>query len=184
MSVASQKTMSAEEFLAWEERQELAYEFDGCEPHAMTGGTLNHAAIQAALIRAVGNRLSGSPCRVFGSHLKIVVDGSIRYPDAMVLCKAVDGKLTVVHDPVVVFEIVSPSTERVDRFVKSAEYRSTPSIQAYVMLQQDFIGATVFRRAGDVWTADTYGAGATMDLSPIGIDLPIDELYEGLDLAT
>ena len=183
MSTALSRGITVAEFLAWEERQELRHEFDGYEPHAMTGGTLNHAAIQATLIRVIGNRLSGSACRVFGSHLKISVDGSIRYPDAMVLCTAVDGKATVVDNPVVVFEIVSPSTERVDRIVKSAEYRSTPSVQAYVMLQQDFIGATVFRRTGELWTADTYGESATIGLLAIAIDLPIDEVYEGLDLS-
>ena len=183
MSVAL-RGMTVMEFLAWEERQELRYEFDGFEPHAMTGGTVNHAAIQAMLIRVVGNRLAGSACRVFGSHLKISVDGSIRYPDAIVVCTPAAGKATVVDDPVVVFEIVSPSTERVDRIVKSAEYRNTPSVQAYVLLQQDFMGATVFRRAGDIWTADTYGEGETLGLAPIGIELQIDELYEGLDLST
>ena len=184
MSVALRSGMTVAEFLAWEERQELRFEFDGFEPHAMTGGTLNHAAIQASLIRIVGNRLAGSGCRVFGSHLKAAVDGSIRYPDAMVVCTRADGKATVIEDPVVVFEIVSPSIERVDRIVKSAEYRNTASVQAYVMLQQDFIGATVFRRTGDLWAADTYGEGATIALPAIGIDLPIDELYEGLDLST
>ncbi len=182
MSIALRSGMTMAEFLAWEERQELLYEFDGHEPHAMTGGTLNHAAIQAALITSLSNRLRDSACRVFGSHLKVSVDGSIRYPDAMVLCTRGGGKATVVDDPVVVFEIVSPSTERVDRIVKNAEYRNTPSVQAYVLLQQDFIGATVFRRAGDLWTADTYGEGATIDVSAIGIGLPINELYEGLDL--
>ncbi len=184
MSIALRSGMTMAEFLAWEERQELRYEFDGVQAHAMTGGSLNHAAIQVMLITALANRLRGSPCRVFGSHLKMSVTGSIRYPDAMVLCTTQDGKATVVNDPVVVFEIVSPSTERVDRIVKSGEYRNTPSIQAYVMLQQDFVGAMVFRRAGDIWVADTYGPGTTLPLPVIGIELALDELYEGLDLPT
>lgn len=177
-----ERGMTLAEFLDWEERQELRFEFDGVQPEAMADVTINHAAIQVRLITAVGNRLRGCHGQIFGSNLKVMVNGSIRYPDAMILCTPGNGKATVIDDPVVVFEIVSPSTERVDRIVKSAEYRETPSIQAYVMLQQDFVGATVFRRAGEIWVAETYGAGAVVTLPGAAIDLPLDEAYEGLDL--
>ena len=65
------KPMTLAEFLAWEERQELTYEFDGGRPVARAGGTTDHAFIQANVIMAVGNRLRGGPCRVAGGHLKI-----------------------------------------------------------------------------------------------------------------
>ena len=63
MNVALRKAMSREEFLAWQEQQELRYEYDGFAAVAMTGETLNHAAIQASLIAAVHTRLRGKPCR-------------------------------------------------------------------------------------------------------------------------
>ena len=66
MNAPLRKPMSLEEFLDWEQRQELRYEFDGFAPVAMTGGTFEHAIIQANLIRALGNRLHGRPCRVVG----------------------------------------------------------------------------------------------------------------------
>jgi Uma2 family endonuclease len=78
--------MSLEAFLAWEERQELRHEFDGFQPIAMTGGTSEHLAIQRNLIVALGTRLRGKPCQAHGSKLKIAVAGSIRYPDAFVVC--------------------------------------------------------------------------------------------------
>ena len=78
MSVAMRKPMTLEEFLAWEEGQELRWEFDGFAPVAMTGGTVEQGLIQANLIRALGNRLHGGPCRVLGSHVKIAVAGSIK----------------------------------------------------------------------------------------------------------
>lgn len=107
MDVALRKPMSLAEFLAWEERQELRYEFDGFEPVAMTGGTSEHSAIQRNLIMAVGNRLRGKPCQVHGSELKIAVAGSIRYPDAFVVCSPIPRGTTVVTDPVVVFEVLT-----------------------------------------------------------------------------
>jgi Uma2 family endonuclease len=75
--------MTLAEFLAWEERQELRYEFDGFAPVAMTGGTRAHETIHVNLLIALGNRLRGGPCRAYGSDLKIEVAGRIRYPDAL-----------------------------------------------------------------------------------------------------
>ena len=85
MTVALRKPMSLDAFVAWEERQALRYEFDGYQPVAMTGGTVEQGLIQANIIRQVGNRLSGTPCRILGSHVKVLVAGSVRYPDAFVV---------------------------------------------------------------------------------------------------
>ena len=150
MNLALRKPMTLAEFLAWEERQPLRYEFDGIGPVAMTGGTVGHAGIQANVASALRTRLRGHPCRFYGSDLKIqVAGGHIRYPDGMVVCSPVDRKATVVHDPVVVFEVLSPSTAANDRIVKAREYQATPSILRYVMLEQDSVGATVYARAGE-----------------------------------
>jgi Uma2 family endonuclease len=86
----------------------------------------------------------------------------------------------VVTDPVVVFEVLSPSTASIDHFVKNQEYRDTPSIQRYVILEQDFIGATVFARAGDDWVGHVLGANAVVAMPEIGIEVPLTEFYEGV----
>lgn len=183
MNVALRRPMTVIDFLDWEARQGAKFEFDGIDVQAMTGGTWNHAAVQANLITALRNRLKGTSCQAFGSELKILVDGSVRYPDAFITCTAADRSATVAPDPVVVFEVVSPSTERIDRLVKNDEYRRTPSIQAYVILQPDFVGATMFQRTSNDWVGHVFGPGATLALPGVGIDLPLDELYEGLDLS-
>ena len=118
MNVALRRPMSLDDFLDWEERQELRYEFDGFQPVAMTGGTSEHSAIQRNLIIALANRLRAKPCQVHGSELKIAVAGSIRYPDAFVVCSSIPRGTTVVTDPVVVFEVLSSSTSTTDRIVK------------------------------------------------------------------
>ena len=183
MDVALRKSMSVAEFLAWEERQELRFEFDGFEPIAMTGGTVEQGLIQANIIRSVGNRLQGKPCRVFGSHVKIAVAGSIRYPDAFVMCSPMVRGATVVTDPVVVFEVLSPSTATTDRIIKNQEYRDTPSIQRYVMLEQDQQAATVFARAGDDWVGHVMSGDVLLAMPEIGIEVPLAELYEGVEFA-
>ncbi len=181
MNLAVHEPMTLAQFLAWEERQPLRYEFDGAYPAARTTGTIGHSLIQTNLAAALGGRLRGKLCRFYGSNLKIqVADGHIRYPDGTVVCSRVDRKATVVHDPVVVFEVLSPSTAANDRIDKAREYLATPSIQRYVMLEQDDVGATVYARAGDAWTHDILIAGSILVLPEIGLELPLAELYEGI----
>ena len=138
MNLTVRKPMTLAEFLAWEERQEQRYEFDGSEPVAMAGGSLAHAAIQRNLALALGTRLRGKPCQFFGSDLKIqAAENSSRYPDGMVICSGLDPALKIVRNPVVIFEVLSPSTAAADRIVKAREYQATPSVQRYVMLEQE-----------------------------------------------
>lgn len=172
--------MTVEEFLAWEQRQELQWEFDGFAPVAMTGGTVEQGLIQANLISAIGNRLRGGTCRVLGSDVKIAVAGSIRYPYAFVICSPMPRGTTVITEPVVVFEILSPSTASIDHIVKNQEYRDTPSIRRYVMLEQDRQGATIFSRDGNDWVGHVVAGDAMLSMPEIGIELPLAELYDGV----
>jgi Uma2 family endonuclease len=183
MNIAMRRPMTLEEFLAWEDRQELRYEFDGFQPIAMTGGTAAHAGIQANLIAALITRLRGKPCRAFGSELKIAVAGRIRYPDAFVICTPVPNGAKVVSEPVVVFEVLSDSTAREDLFSKNAEYRATPSIQRYVILEQTQAAAVVFSRKGEDWVSEVVTDEGVLSMQEIGIAVPLAELYADIDLS-
>jgi Uma2 family endonuclease len=184
MNIAMRRPMTVEQFLAWEERQDLRHEFDGFQPVAMAGGTAALSAIQRNLIIALGTRLRGKPCQAHGSDLKILVDGRIRYPDAFVVCTPVAPKTTLVTDPVVVFEVLSESTSHDDLVVKNAEYRACPSIRRYVTLEQTHAGALVFARKGDDFVAEPLaGDGAVLRLPEFGIDIPLAEFYAGVPLA-
>ncbi|WP_284947082.1 Uma2 family endonuclease [Acidisoma cladoniae] len=182
MNVALRTGITIDQFLAWEHRQELRYEFDGFQPVAMPGGTEAHAGIQRNLIIALGTRLRGQPCRPYGSELKIEVAGRIRYPDAFVICTPVPPRSTVVQDPVVVFEILSAGTAHTDVVTKNAEYRATPSIQRYVILTQTDAGATVFSRKGEDWVAEIVQADDVLRLNEIGIEIPLAEIYADIAL--
>ena len=184
MNIAIRKPMTVDQFLAWEEGQELRFEFDGFQPIAMAGGTAAHSAIQTNLIVALGVRLRGRPCRPHGSELKIEVAGRIRYPEAFVVCTPVPPRSMVVADPVVVFELVIYGTANDDLVVKNAEYRATPSIQRYVVLQQTHAGAIVFARKGEDWVTELVsGEEAVLRMPEIGIEIPLAELYADVDLA-
>jgi Uma2 family endonuclease len=183
MSVAQNRSMSMAEFLEWEERQETKYEFDGFEPVAMVGVTWAHGAIQLNILTALNIRLRGRPCRPQGSDVKIEVAGRIRYPDAFVVCSPRSSNDKVVTDPVVIFEILSEGTYRRDRITKNEEYRQTPSVQRYVMLEQDEPAATVFAREGDRWVGTLHKGDAVLAMPEIGIEVPLAEFYEGVEFA-
>ena len=176
--------MTLDEFLAWERRQELRYEFDGAQPVAMTGGTVEHSEIATNLVEALRRRLGGKPCRAFRGDLKILVAGRIRYPDATVTCSPVPRGTDVIPEPVVVFEVLSASTAATDRIEKNEEYRLTPSIRRYVMLEQARRAATVFSRMGDDWAGHVLMGDAVLAMPEIGVDLPLAEAYAGIEFAT
>jgi Uma2 family endonuclease len=182
MNRAVRKAMTVDQFLVWEERQELRYEFDGLQPIAMTGGTAAHAAIQRNLIYALTRRLQDTPCQPYGSELKIRVADRIRYPEAFVVCTPVPPRTKVVTDPVVVFEVVSESSVTTDFVTKNAEYRATASVRRYVVLQQTKAAAAVFSRKGDDWVTDLLaGEDAVLQMPEIGIDIPLSEIYRRVE---
>lgn len=125
-SMAQRKSITLDEFLAWERRQELRYEFDGSAPVAMTGGTLNHSAIATRLVNRLEARI-GARCRAYRGDVKTLAAGRVRYPDAAVTWSPIDGQSDILPNPVVVFEVLSSSTASVDRTTKNAEYAATPS---------------------------------------------------------
>jgi len=182
MTARPDGTMTVETFLAWERQQELRYEFDGFAPVAMTGGSIEHSFIGTNLVRALEDRLRGKPCRAIRGDVKVLAAGRVRYPDAMVTCSPIPRGSDTVPNPVVVFEIISPSTAATDRITKNNEYRLTPSIQRYVMLEQTHMAATVFARAGDDWVGHVMTGDVSLAMPEIGIEVPLAALYDGVEL--
>ncbi len=170
------KPLTLDEFLAWERTQPVRYEFDGTQPVAMTGGTIAADRVARRLLRALDRRLM-PPCEAFGEKVKVLTPtGRVRYPDVKVACGEFDPSSNQV-DPLVVFEVLSPTTEMTDRRVKSAEYASMPSVMAYVLLAQDRPAATVLRRLSDWRPEDIEGPDAMLDLPEIGVAFQLAELH-------
>lgn len=182
MSNAARRPMTVDEFLHWEEQQTGRWEFDGFAPRAMVGGTGEHSQISGNIYAKLLDKLRGSPCRVYGSDAKIRVAGRIRYPDAFVACTPVPRGTTVFTEPVVVFEVLSEGTSRVDRTDKLMEYRDTPSVQRYILLEQDRVAATVWSRGPAGWTGQFLHADAALSMPEIGAEVPLAAFYDSVDL--
>ncbi len=182
MSQLQHKPMTAAEFLVWEAKQEFKWEFDGFQPVAMTGVTDAHAAIQGNLLTALNIRLRGRPCYPRGPEVKVEIGPKYRYPDAFVSCTRVAPNATIAAEPVVIFEILSESTAKTDRTTKLVEYQSLPSMRRYVLLEQDQAVATVITHVGDDWNIKMLDASETLSMPEIDVEIPMADLYEGLEL--
>jgi len=183
MDAVLDRPMTLEAFLEWERRQELRYEFDGVGPVAMNGGTLIHAEIAARALHALKSRLgTGSGVSGFQA-VKILVAGRLRYPDVVATKSAIDWQTDILPEPVLVLEVLSPSTEAEDRGQKNIEYCATPSIEHYVLLEQARPLATIYSRTGHGWGSDTVTSEGVLRLTALGVDVPLTEIYGGLILA-
>src|SRR6202012_642453 len=144
----------------------------------MTGGTDCHSAIQVNLAIAIGGRLLGRPCQFRNSDLKIQVAGRIRYPDGFIFRAPRPLSTKVVHDPVVLFEVLSDSTAATDVGAKNEEYAATPSVRRYIILRQDKVAGTMFERIGNDWIGHLLTAGSMIRMPEIGIEVPLAEFYD------
>jgi Uma2 family endonuclease len=184
MNAPLRKPWTQDEFLAWAERQETRYEFDGLQPVAMTGGTGGHSMIGANVLFALRSRLNGGPCLPLGSDAGVeTIDNAVRYPDALVTCTKFDPSVRKIPGVVVVFEVLSPSSGATDRVIKVREYAAVPSIRRYAILEANAIGLLVLERASpaQAWQTTALTNGDILRMPEIGIEIPVAEFYTGID---
>lgn len=183
MNVPIRKPWTQEQFFSWAQAQDIRYEFDGFQPVAMTGGSAGHSAIGINLQTALRTKLRSSGCRPLGPDAGIeTVNNAVRYPDALVTCSKFDLADRTIPGVVVVFEVLSSTSGRVDRIVKVREYAAVPSIRRYVILESSSMGLTVFERSGpdEVWRAAALTKDDVLCMPEIGIEVPVAEFYEDI----
>jgi Uma2 family endonuclease len=182
MSNAAENLMSVAEFLAWEREQPERYEYSGGVVTMMTGASLVHVTITMNIAFALRQSLRGSGCRPFTNDAKVLAGASVRYPDITVTCTPFGGKDDIVPEPIVVIEVISPSTEREDRGRKKFDYFATPSIEQYAIIEQDARRVDLYTRAGTEWIDQVVEGSAVLKLSAIGVEISLDDIYEDTEL--
>ena len=183
MSAPLSQPWTQEEFFAWADPREGRYEFDGFRPVAMTGGTIGHSDIAGNLITALRTRMRGSRCRAFAEAGIETVNNAIRYPDVLITCSKTEREDRLIPGVVAAFEIISPTSARVDRIVKVQEYLAVPTIRRYVIVESAFIGLTVMERSegAERWQTTTLRQEDTLHMPDLGIEIPVGEIYEDMD---
>lgn len=179
---------SAAEYLAAEELSPIRHEYVNGEIFAMTGGSFRHNRIALNAATALLACLRGSPCQVFINDVRLHIarDNAYYYPDLIVACGEsfrTAGEDKSVTDPLLVVEVLSPSTENIDRREKLAAYRRVSALAEYILISQNRQQVEIYRRQGDIgWLYLSFEADETVEFASVGLNLPIQELYQGTDV--
>ena len=112
----------------------------------------------------------------------MIVGGHVRYPDLIVAAQFDDTAVDVVPDPVVVVEVVSPSSTTIDAVIKNLEYRRTESIQHYLILEQNTVAATMWTRNGVEWVGRLVGGDAPLPFPALDVTIRLADIYDGVSL--
>jgi Uma2 family endonuclease len=178
--------MTEEEYLEFEERNPKRHEYVNGYVHAMSAPSMAHGRIVSRLIVALGKRLGGGPCEAFSAGLKLSADTASNsnnnyfYPDVAVRCDRAGWEEKWLLDPRLIVEVLSPSTQHIDRREKATAYRIIPSMEEYVIAAQSSCQLTIFRRAEN-WVAEVIsGTEAVAEFRSLGVSIPLAEIYEGV----
>jgi Uma2 family endonuclease len=184
MSAISQSalTISWEEYESGEFDSEIRHEFVNGVVYAMAGGSDNHARIALNIASELRQRLKGGPCEAFGSDMKVRIESGTDtfgyYPDVMVACDPDDNNRYHRERPIVLFEVISSSTERTDKHEKMLAYRMIPSLEEYIVLEQSVPRALIYKRSSD-WVPEFLdGMDSELVLQSIDCRLPFSDLYD------
>jgi Uma2 family endonuclease len=176
--------LSLAEYLAWEAEQTNRNEFFRGEVFAMVGGRRGHGRIVANLMRHLGNHLDDSPCQVFSENMKVQVgEEAVLYPDVFVTCdRSFSANEVVFTAPVLIIEVLSPSTQRYDRSEKFAIYRKLTSLREYVLIDPDTRRVEVFRpQAGDIATYVDMTDHGKLVLESVDCEIEFSAVFKGMD---
>jgi Uma2 family endonuclease len=173
--------MSAEDYLAWEQMQQERHEYWDGEVLAMTGGTKRHNRVSSNCFKVLDNLLAERNCEVYISDVKVQVEANRKYfyPDVVVTCDKRDRDAQLVQYPCLIVEVLSPSTEAVDRGAKFKAYRQFTTLQDYVLIQPDQPIVEVFtRKEAGQWVLVEYGLEDVIELASVGGRVAVKELYD------
>jgi Uma2 family endonuclease len=187
MVEAARARMTVEEFLRWESGDDRRYELINGQIFAMTPPAEAHGSVVVRLASRLEASLRGrAPCRVVGeAGLRIPQRGHDFYvADLAVTCAPHVAGRRHVEEPLLVVEVLSPSTELHDRKIKLPDYRAIPSLQEIAFVDSASVYAEVHRRLDEVrWLTEIIrGREAVLRLATVAIETPLGPLYELLEL--
>jgi len=188
MAEPAHRLLTYPEYLAIEETSEGKHEWLDGQVVAMSGGTPTHSALATNATIMLGVALRGRPCRPYNSDLRIRVPetGLATYPDCLVICGGLERHPeddNAATNPSVIVEVLSPSTEAWDRGDKFRHYRELASLRDYLLVSQHARQVEHYQRQDDgTWLLRTMGPGQAVRLSAVEVALPIDELYQDVEL--
>lgn len=170
--------ISEADYLAGEEEMSAKHEYVNGQVYAIAGTSANHNLIGVNMVTLFRVALPDH-CEVFMADMKVRLETQndliFYYPDLMVSCEEDDRATYYREKPILIVEILSPSTRRMDFLEKFHTYQQIPTLQEYLLLAQDSQEAALFRRSTN-WQPEVYREG-TFTLESIGLEVSLDDVY-------
>lgn len=189
MTPVPKKKYTLEEYLELDRNSEERYEYFNGEVFAMAGGSPSHARISLNVCTSLTQKLKGGRCEAFNSEMRVKVPKALpyRYPDVSVVCgepifDVVDGQQMLVN-PVLIVEVLTPSTAAYDMVDKFTEYQSIDSFQEYLVISQDrpHVIQHVKQSKRRWLRIEIEGMESEVKLESVNVTLSLSELYERVD---
>ncbi|WP_129632165.1 Uma2 family endonuclease [Candidatus Oscillochloris fontis] len=185
MTAQPQRYITEQEYLEVERTSTSKHEYLDGQIYAMSGASRIHNLIAGNTLAALHGQLRQKPCQIFPSDMRIRVmrTGLNTYPDLVIMCgepEYTDDALDTLTNPLVLIEILSPSTERYDRGMKAQHYRTIETLQDYILIAQDYYHIEHYsRQANGQWLLEeAIGLEAQITIGSIACSLALADVYE------
>lgn len=176
---------SAEDYLAWEAAQAERHEYLNGKVFNMAGAEDRHVTATLNVAMALRQHFTGSPCRVYLQDMKVQAEAgnAFFYPDVLVTCSAADRQSPLVkREPLLLVEVLSPSTAAYVRGEKFAHYRSIASLAEYVLIDLDSRRVDVYRKGADgLWVLHPFAAGEAVHWASVNLTVSAETLFAEVD---
>jgi Uma2 family endonuclease len=178
--------MTPNEYLIWEEQQDLRYEYDDGLITAKNGSTLPHNDLVLNLLTLLRSHVKARGCQIYISEVKVQVrdPGPYYYPDLVVTCDPRDrAAIKRISHPSLIVEVLSPGTESADRGRKFRQFQKSETLKEYVLVDYESMSVECFRPGeGRFWVYEAFGEGEIVELTSIEFSCPIELIYEDVNL--
>ncbi len=172
--------ISIAEYIQGEELSEIRHEYIYGEVYAMAGANTTHNRVVTNVGYKIDERLRNSRCETFVENVKLKADeATFYYPDVMVACDENPESIYYREESILLVEVLSPSTERIDRNEKLNVYRNIPTLQEYLIVWQNEVRAELYRKNTDnSWSAEIFDEiSAEIRLDSVDLNLTLVEIY-------
>ena len=186
-STAAQTYLTPEEYLAWERKADIKHEYLRGEIIAMSGASRAHSLIVTNISGELYIQLKGGTCEVHTNDIRVRTSPEISYfyPDILVVCgepRFEDNAFDTLLNPIVLAEVLSPSTEAFDRGEKFEHYQQLTSLREYVLVSQDEVRVERYRQQGTEWQPTEFRSLAdVLLLTSIDCELSLDDIYRRVE---
>jgi Uma2 family endonuclease len=168
--------ISEKEYLQGELVSDIKHEYIDGEVYAMAGASENHNLLALNIASELRNKLKGTPCRTFMSDMKVKVAHDFFYPDVTVVCQQDNENEYYKTSPVIIIEVLSKSTRKFDQTAKRLSCQKIPTLEEYVLIEQDIGEIQIFRKK-DHWQSFYYYLGDEITFYSLGVSILVEDIY-------